>query len=375
MKNKNKIRAILILALLLLTPVASAQYTTSLFKNGNKIIMVYKIGNEVKWRLVLGGGGCIDDMHGEGQPIMALPISTADGQVGRVVQEVFWNGLLGDRSLGGAAQRYNVNLAGREGGLFTPTIRVQWNRGAKWVRVWSVPQDQWKPSNEAYFDGKQGMMTEYRMKNDGSLKITTHAYFDQWKKNGSIPDTVALNHLQAWTPFSIHDSTFDSVATELNYNGSPKNGKFWNNFNTPFGHGSVTRNTGYATMFKNNNRSRNAISMVYGNKKPDDADTLYILNIASRSGDHPIVGPMIAINPGLYVSHMDPPTYIKRTKYLVYSEKGLTSAHRNKLVSLVNEIEKPIVSRNPGGAWPINVLKGQLNQNGSRTSNLGELIK
>ena len=43
MKHKNKVRSILILALLFLTPVASAQYTTSLFQNGNRIIMVYKI--------------------------------------------------------------------------------------------------------------------------------------------------------------------------------------------------------------------------------------------------------------------------------------------------------------------------------------------
>lgn len=375
MKYKIKTKSLVLLCLMLLMPVASSQtLSRHLYRSGGRVIMDFRYGGVQTWRLVLGGGGCIDDMFSgpNNLPIMAGQLSANDGRVGRVVQEVFWNGLVGDSSLSASAERYNMNQSGEEDGTFSPTVTFQWNQSQYWVRVWSVPRDQWLNHNEPHFNGKMSMMTEYRMLGDGALQITNHVYLNQWTQNGSVPGTVGLNHLQAWTPLSVNNSTFDSCAVQLNGNGSPTAGKWWKYNKIPFGHGLVTGETGYATVFHNSNRSRSALSLIYGKKNADDdgGNTSYLLNIRGAQTNPP----MIAINPGLYVDHMDPPTYIRRTKCLVFGRNGLNSAYRNQLINRVNNLATPIIRRNPSNAWPVNILKSNLNKSGTRTRFIGDLL-
>lgn len=374
MNYNVKTKSLILLCLLFLIPVANAQLTRHLYRSQGRIIMDFRYGGVQTWRIILGGGGCIDDMyHGTNNlPIIGAQLSNNDGRVGRVIQEVFWNGLVGDSSLSAAAERYNVNQAGEEDGTFSPTVSVDWNQSQYWVRVWSVPQNQWKNQNEPHFDGKMSMMTEYKMLGDGSLQITNHLYFEQWTLNGSTPGTVSLNHLQAWTPLSVDSSTFDSCAVALNADGSPTSGKWWNYQDLPYGHGLVTGETGYATVFSNKNRSRFAMSLVYGKKNAVDSggSTSYLLNLRGAQTNPPMIG----LNPGLYVSHMDPPTHIKRVKCLVLGRNGLNAAYRNQLITRVNALAAPTINRNPSTTWPVNTLKANLNKTGTRTRLIGNLL-
>ena len=140
----------------------------------------------------------------------------------------------------------------------------------------------------------------------------------------------------------------------------------------PYGHGLVTGESGYATVFHNSNQSRSALSLIYGKENADDdgGSTSYLLNIRGAETDPP----MIAINPGLYVDHMDPPTYIRRTKCLVFGRNGLNSAYSTQLINRVNNLPAPIIRRNPSDDWPVNILKANLDESGTRTSFIGDLL-
>ncbi len=342
----------------------------------NRVVLEFTDGAD-SWSVIVGGGGSISEIRGNtGRDLIAKPQSVEDGKTGRVMQELLFTD---HREPNGnpANNRNNVNQAGSGEGRYAPVTSVEWNQTAKWLKVWTTPQDQWRSVLDDYFDCRYSMLTHYQMNTDGTLLIRTYVYFDQWLADGQIPDTVSVNHWQAWTPFAISAATFDSCAVQLNADGSPTAGKYWNHLTMPFGHGSVTGESGYATMFHNSFRGRDVISLVYGTQDVYDFfdESFYLLNIRGRSGILPDGSvPMMAINPGIYVGHMDPPTYISRSKVLVFGSDGLTADYKQLLDNKVKSLARPIIQRSPRNNSLINGLKSNLTRSGLRSHAIGTLI-
>ena len=261
--------------------------------------------------------------------------------------------------------RFILNQAGTSNPWLAPVMQVEKNAQTQAVDVYSVPQDQWNPDQQAAVKTKFSSLVRYEPQPDGSIKVRRVIRFGDVAVNGG-----------AWTldtPFyesqnSFPAANFNKLATSVNASGNiltsytratdiPQNQQT-----------DVTLTNGYAVVYSSTNVATSAaMGIVFGNQ-PMAGSNQCIVNYSDDAN-------AISVRPGIQLANVSPGAVLDVTCYLVPGY-GVNSALAGRLSALVAATPAPVLY--PAGttftgemAAIVQRLNDNLALKGMRTDRLG----
>ncbi len=338
----------------------------------------------------IGAGGAVAEMRqvqSNNEDLLAGPFRSE--RTDRVIQEVWW-GLNLVYSKGGAPDgRFNVNQAGnyadgnspRPPNTLTPTVATDIipDSTAPQIDVYSVPQDQWYPANDAMFTGKFSMLSRYKLIGNGWLMVRRVTVVGQILTN-NLPANIRDLYIDAWTPFT--KKVFNAMALSIDTFGNPL---WWyqTGYNIPSQSAwPSTATHGYAVAFSaSSHATKTAIGFVFGNSPPQ----WYTNQVGSSIGLHTFRcqewsdnGGGLCFKPNLEFTFSIPAGTVIDDYYVIVPSPRMDSQFAADIASV-----EPLIPA-PRFFWPGTVLDGELlaivNRlnanlvNDVRTDKLGPLI-
>jgi len=306
----------------------------------------------------------------------------------RVIQWTLWsNGITNPvAGLAASAQRYNVTQAGTRGNRgssfqvgnsLAPTISVDIDRAADTIDIYSVPQDQWEPSEQAAIQNKVSSLTRYTLLAGGALSIKQFNYIDKVMLNGAEVRFDDL-YMEMWLPLASSREVFSGLALSLNVDGSPN--QSYSNHATgrstipSYPHFPAQRTSGYAVAFNAENPRRTALAVVYGVQNVLSSNARDGLELNMRDYKN-----VMAILPGARLWQVPAGTVTCKEFVLMPGPNGLTAGLASQLDRQVQTMSRPAVYR-PGEVMPpeVSAIAQTLSKNvferGTRTDALGDLV-
>ncbi len=322
----------------------------------------------------LGAGGCLAEMRYCPSSFAALLSPTFNGnETDRVIQETYWGTSANVTVSGSGAPdgRFNVDQAGTEVNLFSPTMSV--TRNDTQIDVYSVPQNQWYSVLDSYFTGKTSLFTRYIMQANGVLQVRKVILVASVQNGGVDVGSYDLYYEQ-WMPFRISSSTFNSMALSLDATGAP-NWWYKAGVNLPiYPYWDVATTNGYAVIFRDGAyKTSPVVGVVYGKNGFNEFGTSvvthnYLNSDCWNNGIAPL--PSVAVNsvqPGSVIDYV----------YYIVPRSSSSASFTTLLNSLVITTPAPAIY-GPGYTFTgelatiVSTLTANLTATGIRTNHLGQ---
>lgn len=373
-----------ILAFALDTAKASAQWSWTMRRSGNHVLMEAKLNGTTQYQYRLGAGGSIRNIYPvRDNNISDLIAGDLTGSTNdRVGQSIFWalDVQSGINSLSNGQQRFNVNQGGAHPSRFSDVFAVDIDDNAKTVTVYVGPDEQWIQENRSVFDNGSDpvyQLVQYTGLADGVLDVRSVLRVPRIEQNGSVRNGFRT-YYENWLPFTRDH--FDRLCMGVDNNNNPN----WfydvnpTSGNMPFYPGFRNGATnGWGFLYRNGQRTTNeVVGVAWGRQTANRVSATAStptdeVNLLSWAGQ----GQGVGLLPGLEIANTSSRVWIDNTVRIVVRDRQ-NNEFQNVLESASNNVRRTTMygsNHNFTGTLGtlVDTLEGYFGQNGTATQLMG----
>jgi hypothetical protein len=365
-----------VIALLLLTGTAHAQWSWQVFTYGQDLYFASYLDGAEQFDFQVGGGGCIQQMRYAPAGFVSMFAQENPGepinQTDAVLQEV-WSASKIQYPIPAqfGASVWNVNQSGNFANTFSPVVAVQYNRAGNYLDVWSVANWQWVPEEAPYLGGGIPMLTRYTFLPNGVLDIRRVWLAPGIIANGAEVPSYDIADL-GWLPLA-RDPVFNTLIFSFAQSGEATSLKLPSTDATKTDYLQAQKTDGHVTAWSGHNQP--VLALVTGTAQPSNysaASALYSVMVGGwRCG--------IFVTTILALGGITPGTIVDED-YQILARASETPEFLSTLASQTQSVQAPAIY--PAGydlsATDLTSIVGELRVVGSQpfvqTNHLGPYL-